>query len=39
VYWFKHIFNNSPDKEKTIKRLLKYYDLDTLAMYSRNNVR
>lgn len=32
LYWFKHIFNNSPDKEKTIKHLLKYCDLDTLAM-------
>ena len=32
LYWFKHIFSNSPEKEKTIKHLLKYCDLDTLAM-------
>jgi len=32
LYWFKHIFSNSAEKNKTIKNLLKYCDLDTLAM-------
>jgi len=32
LYWFKHIYSDSHYKEKTIKNLLKYCELDTLAM-------
>jgi len=32
LYWYKHIHNNSPEKEKIIEQLLKYCELDTLAM-------
>ena len=32
LYWFKHIFSNSPKKDSAIKNLLKYCELDTWAM-------
>lgn len=32
LYWHKHIYNNSEDKEKTIRNMLEYCKLDTLAM-------
>lgn len=32
LYWFKDIYMNSPNKNKTINNLLRYCKLDTLAM-------
>lgn len=32
LYWFKDIFQDSPKKKNTTKNLLKYCELDTLAM-------
>ena len=32
LYWFKHVYTDSPKKERMIKNLLEYCKLDTLAM-------
>ncbi len=32
LHWFKHVFKNSPEKDRTIKNLLEYCKLDTWAM-------
>jgi len=32
LYWYKHIHQNSPEKDKTIRNLLEYCKLDTYAM-------
>jgi len=32
LYWFKHIFNNSPKRDSTIKNLKVYCGLDTKSM-------
>ena len=32
LYWYKHIYSNSPLKDRMIKNMLEYCKLDTLAM-------